>query len=317
MKKSVISGMLIFVLIVSTMGTVYADNNETNNEIDNSSSSSNSSASSTLLSAMVKALFSGMLYVSFNQSTAHAGDTVTITVTANNDGMVDWCPLKISAPIPSGLQFLSFVIPDKNLQNYNYTTGIWDVYRMKHIERGQLKYLIITAKVKPGTEGKKITATARFQTLIAEGYGVDVIALGIAPKPRSDTLTILSKNSTESGNGNGKGNGTGSGNGNGDDTGSGNGKGNGDGSGTDPTNILGNAQIANAVGNFTESEKNNPLQNLQTGGGGGSGKNQKAYEVTMNNTRTPTNSIGMYILAILLIIGLLAAGYFYGIKRDE
>jgi conserved repeat domain len=258
-----------------------------------------------------------MLYVSFNQSTAHVGDTVTVTVTADNDGLVDWCPLEIYAPIPSGLQFLSFVIPDKNLQNYDYTTGIWNVYRMKHTARGQLKTLIITTKVKSGTEGKKITATAGFQTLIAEGYGVDVIALGIAPKPKSDTLTVLSKNSTENGNGNGKGNGTGSGNGNGDGTGSGNGNGDGNSNGNDIADILGNAQIADAIGNLTESEKNNPLQNLQTGGGGGSGKNQKAYEVTMNNTQIPTNSLGMYILAILLLIGLLAAGYFYGIKRDE
>ncbi len=59
--------------------------------------------------------------------------------------------------------------------------------------------------------------------------------------------------------------------------------------------------------NFTAS--GDPLSNLQKGGGG----NGKAYEIEVpqaqNDPLTP------YILAVLLIIGLILIGYFYGIEN--
>lgn len=104
----------------------------------------------------------------------HVGDTVTITVTASNDMIFDWYPVKVYAPIPNGLQYVSHVIPDKVLQNYDPGSGIWDVNRMRHDERGHLKTLIITCKVLPEAAGERITATARFQQVCIELNGKNI-----------------------------------------------------------------------------------------------------------------------------------------------
>jgi uncharacterized repeat protein (TIGR01451 family) len=292
----IIPTLLALFFIFSTMGAISADGEGNDTPI--------------VLPIDPTTLFNGYLTVSVNPQVANVGDTVTITVTATNNGLVDWCPLKIYMPVPDGLQYMSFVVPDRNLQNYNPSTGIWDVYRMRCIERGQQKTAILTAKVLPAAAGKNIKATARFDTLVLEGYGIHMENRVAAA--RADTLTILSKNDTDNGNGNGTGNGTGNGAGNG----TGNGNGNGTGSGADLIDTLGNAELASAIGNLTASDKNNPLQNLQTGGGGGSG-NKKANEVNVTTPQAQDNTPAMYILAVLLIIGLLAAGYFYGIKREE
>lgn len=316
------------------------------------------------------ALFSGSLTVSVNPQVAHVGDIVTITVTATNTGMVDWCPLKIYMPVPSGLQYMSFVVPDRNLQNYDSNTGIWDVYRMRCIERGQQKTAILTAKVLPAAAGKKIKATARFETLVLEGYGVHMENRVAAA--RADTLDIPSSSAlaavftsnvtsglaplavqfTDASVGNitgwlwDFGDGTTSTEQNPahiyNTTGNytvkltvSNDEGNnastksitvtsspdtpGDpgipgipGSGYNTTNILGNTKLTDALKNLTVSDENDPLLNLKRGGGGGG----KAHEVSINPP-VQDNSLGMYILAVLLIVGLLIAGYFYGIKREE
>jgi conserved repeat domain len=174
-KRGLVSlGVLMFVLIFLSVGSVsaYNDTNETT-------------------AALATLLFSGNLNVAFNQSTAHVGDTVTMTVTVVNDGLADWCPVEIYAPVPARLQYESFVIPDKNIQNYDSSTGIWDLYSMKHTARGQVKTLIMTTKVLPEAAGKTLTATASFKTLVLEGYGIDIVSLGITPSSRSNTLTIL------------------------------------------------------------------------------------------------------------------------------
>ena len=367
LAKSVIPTLLMLFFIFSTTGVTFAAGNGNDTPI--------------VLPIDPTTLFSGSLTVSVNPQVAQTGDIVTITVTATNTGMVDWCPLEIYMPVPGGLQYMSFVVPDRNLQNYDPSTGIWNVYRMRCIERGQQKTAILTAKVLPAAAGKKIKATARFNTLVLEGYGVhmenkvataraDILTVTNSHSPVADfnanptsgsaPLTVQftdtsinnptcwlwdfgdGKTSTEqnpthtySTNGkytvkltasNADGNNTviktnditvngDPGNG-GNRTGNktGNVIGNDNGNGDDLLNRLGNTKLADAISKFAASEKSDPLSNLQTGGSGG---NKKANEVTVTNPSAQDNTLGMYILAVLLIIGLLAVGYFYGIKREE
>jgi PKD repeat protein len=91
-----------------------------------------------------------------------------------------------------------------------------------------------------------------------------------------------------------------------DRPGDGDGDDGGNGTGHGPFNGSGN-NLIDAMKNFTAS--GDPLSNLQKGGGG----NGKAYEIEVpqaqNDPLTP------YILAVLLIIGLILIGYFYGIKN--
>lgn len=158
--KSLISAVLLLLIISSTLGLV--------------------SASS----------FSGYLSIEFDKTTVNVGDTVTMTVTASNEGLDSWYPVEIYAPIPSGMQYVSHVVPDKTLQNYDPGSGIWNVNRMRHDERGHLKTLIITLKVLPEAAGEPITGTARFQTLMIEGTGEDLLASGQVPSFRSATITV-------------------------------------------------------------------------------------------------------------------------------
>lgn len=306
--------------------------------------------------------FAAAIYVEVNPTTAKVGDTVTITVTVNNDYIVDLCPVTVYAPIPEGLQYMSHVVPDKTRQDYDPGSGIWDVNRMRHEERGLLKTLIITTKVMPSAAGKTLTTTARFDRLVIESTGTDIT--NRQPPARPDVLNIdplevlgpvasftatpttgnaplmvqftdtssnyptswlwdFGDNSTSTEqnpihNYNMKGNYTvkltvsnsaGSNSVTKTDyiavtTGT-PGPGNND-TGIGPLSGSGN-DLMNSLRNFTAS--GDPLSDLQKGGGG----NGKAYEIEVpqaeNSPLTP------YILAVLLIIGLIAIGYFYGIEN--
>ena len=260
-----------------------------------------------LLLSLIGSASAAPLTAEFEPKTAQVGDTVTLTITASNENeLYDWYPVIIAVTHSSGLEFLSFTIPDKTLQNYDESSGIWNVNRMRHDERGHLKTLIITYKVMPSAANKTLAASARFTRLKIEATGDDIT--NNYPAARADSLTVSSSNGN-TGHGNGTGTGTGSGTGNGNGTGSGNGNGNGNGNSL--FDASGNSKLASAIGNLTSSNKDNPLKNLQGGGGGGSGK---AYEVT--TTPQKTNPDYLYILVALLLIGLILAGYFYGVRRE-
>lgn len=242
--------------------------------------------------------------VEVSPTTAHIGDTVTITVTASNDYLLDFSPVVVYAPIPEGLQYLSHVVPDRQRQDYDPGSGLWDVNRMRHDERGHLKYLIITTKVLPSAAGKQIHASAWFERLVIERTGTDITSE--QPQARADTLRISSESEedTNHGSGNGTGNGTGSGNGNG--TGSGTGDGN------SLINSVGNTKLSNVMSNFTNpGNEDNPLLNLQKGGGG----NGKSYEIINATKNSPTSQDTSYaILAILAVIAIIAYGYYKEMK---
>lgn len=302
--KSVILLVPMLILTFLVIGTTYADYVVTSDPIPG---------------------FGGVLSASLNETTLHVGDTVALTIHPQNYRDSDWENILIYAPIPEGFKYLSHVVPNRTMQDYRPSTGIWNVQQMLHGGRGADKELIITLKVLPEAVGTHVIYSAhtiKFKSLISvyptgencnpDYY--DVVASNQAPgNPRAITVTVLPA-SKDNGNGNGNGNGTGNGKGNGTGNGTGNGKGNGNGGGNDLVDNLGNTKLANVVGNLTASEKDNPLKNLQTGGGGGNGK---AHEVSITTPPNQDTSIAMYILAALLIIGLVVAGYFYGIKRDE
>lgn len=64
----------------------------------------------------------GTLSVSVTPQPVHVGDTVYITVTASNEGIDDWEQLMIKVPIPSGLKYVSHVVPDRTMQDYTQST---------------------------------------------------------------------------------------------------------------------------------------------------------------------------------------------------
>ena len=83
-KKSIIPIVLGIFLIVSVMGSAFAE------------------PASTCPSS-----FAGSLVVGASSTTVHVNDTFTITVTAGNFGAGDWENVMIYAPIPEGLQYIS------------------------------------------------------------------------------------------------------------------------------------------------------------------------------------------------------------------
>jgi hypothetical protein len=185
---------------------------------------------------------------SYNDGLAHVGDTVYIYVHPHNTGLSDWKNVVIYAPIPEGLEYESWVMPDRTLQDYDPSTGIWNVDQMLAAGRGSDKELIITCKILPEAAGKTIVipaGTVKFTSLISVyptatnsmSRLVDVVASGQAPSyPEDVKLTILPF--TGNGPGSGSGNGTGE---NGPSNGSFNGSGNGTG-GVSVLNVTANSK---------------------------------------------------------------------------
>ena len=291
--------LLLLIVFISSIGSAFADN-QTNQGGNGNPGGSQGDNGTVKLPINPLLLFSGSISEEFSQSTAHVGDTVTLTITASNDGLVDWDPVVVSAPIPAGLEFISFIVPDRTVQDYDTGSGIWNIIQMKSTERGHLKYIIITTKVLPSAEGQTLVAHANYNTLVLEPYGVHAENM---VSGTSATLTVLGGN-------NGNGNGIGSGNGNGNGNGTGNGNGNGTGNGNALINNPGNSQLASAISNLTTS-KNNPLLDSQTGGGGGNGKANIVSTVPPETKNVPPVS---YIFVIIILVGLVIVGYIYGIR---
>lgn len=282
--KLLISAVLLVAMISSSIGAVFAPS------------------------------FSGYLSVEFDQTTASIGDTVTMTVTASNEGLDSWCPVKIYAPIPSGMQYVSHIVPDKTLQNYNPSSGIWDVNRMRHDERGHLKTLIITLKVLPEAAGERLTGSATFDTLMIEETGENLVAAGLPPVRKTIVTIEPEEENEEEEYGNGNGNGSGSGNGTGNGTGSGSGTGAGSGSSTgfDVATFSGLVKNSNLIYNSTGLGAGPSTLDLQSGGGGGNGKTYEVFNSTLDSETDPKDLV--YGFAALLLVALIILGYLYGTK---
>lgn len=100
--------------------------------------------------------------VSFDKTTANVGEQVMMIVTVTNTGPGDLSDIKVSAPIPAGMKFMTSTTgTTKNL--YNSTTGIWQVDNLKlSSKEGGKKTLNITLEVLPELAGKTITANASY-----------------------------------------------------------------------------------------------------------------------------------------------------------
>lgn len=100
--------------------------------------------------------------VSFDKTTANVGEQVVMMVTVTNTGPGDLSDIKVSAPIPAGMKFMTSTTgTTKNL--YNSTTGIWQVDNLKlSSKEGGKKTLNITLEVLPELAGKTITANASY-----------------------------------------------------------------------------------------------------------------------------------------------------------
>ena len=83
-------------------------------------------------------------------------------VTVTNTGPGDLSDIKVSAPIPACMKFMTSTTgTTKNL--YNSTTGIWQVDNLKlSSKEGGKKTLNITLEVLPELAGKTITANASY-----------------------------------------------------------------------------------------------------------------------------------------------------------
>ncbi len=100
--------------------------------------------------------------VSFDKPTVNVGEQVMMIVTVTNTGPGDLSDIKVSAPIPAGMKFMTSTTgTTKNL--YNSTTGIWQVDNLKlSSKEGGKKTLNITLEVLPELAGKTITANASY-----------------------------------------------------------------------------------------------------------------------------------------------------------
>lgn len=100
--------------------------------------------------------------VSFDKPTVNVGEQVMMIVTVTNTGPGDLSDIKVSAPIPAGMKFMTSTTgTTKNL--YNSTTGIWQVDNLKlSSKEGGKKTLNITLEVLPELAGKIITANASY-----------------------------------------------------------------------------------------------------------------------------------------------------------
>jgi uncharacterized repeat protein (TIGR01451 family) len=134
-------------------------------------------------------LCSGTLYVGTSETAAHVGDTVQIIVTLTNTGSVDWSPLSLYIPIPNDTKFVSFIVPDRNLQNYDPVTNVWNLVSMKHMDRGQQKTAILTVEVLPEAAGKTLNIIAKVNQLVLEGYGIEMT--NKAPSARPVSLVVM------------------------------------------------------------------------------------------------------------------------------
>jgi len=119
-----------------------------------------------LVFATAGSAFAGAdITVSFDKSTANVGEQVVMIVTITNTGPDDLSDIKVLAPIPTGLKYMTSTTgTTKNL--YNSSTGIWQVDNLKlSSKEGGKKTLNITMEVLPELAGKTITANASYQSV--------------------------------------------------------------------------------------------------------------------------------------------------------
>lgn len=135
-----------------------------------------------LVFATAGSAFAGAdIAVSFDKSTANVGEQVMMMVTITNTGPGDLSDIKVSAPVPAGMKFLTSATgTTKNL--YNSSTGVWQADNLKlSSKEGGKKTLNITLEVLPELAGKTITVNASYLSVTDSSGSAPLKSAGSQP----------------------------------------------------------------------------------------------------------------------------------------
>lgn len=252
-KKSMISVLIAIFIIFSTMGTTFG---------------------------------AAVISISMDKDTADVGDQVVITVTITNTGPENLANIKVNAPLPDGLQYLSHAT---DVDKVDYTSGVWNVGNLKFSSKGGgVKHLYITTEVLNESAGKIITTHSSYKSV---SYNDSGVLTPVDPLPESNSV-ILKVNKIDNSNSTNN---------------------------SSKTSDNKNNSIATSTDKKTDLikalndtiKKENTLDALQNLN---NSSNQKSYEISNNtNPNTPPSSNTIYaILGVLGIGTLVAFGYFKG-----
>jgi len=155
-------------------------NNTTTNNTNNTTNNTNNSsinASNIILNSSV------------DKSTANPGDLVNFTVSIKNNGTTDLSNLQIQGLLPNGLEYVSH---GTNINNNNYTEGIW---YLGNLRAGNQKYLNITARIALNLTGQQNNLNFK---LLPNAQNVTVPDSSVNLLISNNTAAILNNNSTSS-----------------------------------------------------------------------------------------------------------------------
>lgn len=152
----------------------------------------------TIFSMIGTSFGAALISVSFDKDTANVGDQVVMTVTITNTGPENLTDIKVYAPLPDGLKYVSHNTDVEKI-DYTQSTGIWNVGNLKLKSKlAGVKHLYITATVQNEIAGKTINAYTKYNTV---SYNNSGIITPVTPLPQSDAAT-LTVNSVTTTNGN-------------------------------------------------------------------------------------------------------------------
>lgn len=138
------------------------------------------------------------IVVSFDTSSADVGEQISMVVIITNTGPGDLSDIIVSAPLPSGLKFMTSATgTTKNL--YDVNTGVWQVDNLRMTSQGGgKKTLTVTAEVLPEAAGKTLTANVAFLGVTNSSGQLPLKSSQSQIKIKSNTVeTDIEKNNTE------------------------------------------------------------------------------------------------------------------------
>lgn len=225
------------------------------------------------------------IVVSFDTSSAEVGEQISMVVIITNTGPGDLSDIIVSAPLPSGLKFMSSATgTTKNL--YDVSTGVWQVDNLRMTSQGGgKKTLTVTAEVLPEAAGKTLTANVAFLGVTNDSGQLPLKSAQSQIKIKSNTVeTDTEKNNTET-------------------------------TGTAVTTVstTTNPSTASLVDKLKENNTsgNNPLNLPQQ-------TPPKSYEVFNSTKDSENNDVSTSTSAVVALVGigvLIVVGYLLGKKK--
>ena len=245
-----------------------------------------------LISALIVVSTAGSAFaganiaISLSPTSAEVGEEVTMTVVITNTGPGDLNDVNVSAPLPTGLKFLTSATGTTKNQ-YNNVTGFWQVDNLKMTSQGGgKKTLTVTAEVLPGASGKTLTATAAFLSVRNSSGSLPL-------KSVQSTITVKSNDTNTNTGGN-----TGSTGSTSTST-----------QVTAQTTPVSKTSLVAAKLNDNGTNSSNPLNLPQEN----PGKAYDVYNSTEDNTKVPMST---YAIVALVGIGIvIVVGYYLGTRK--